>query len=80
MATEVEIKDPYFYTKIAKRIIIDQFNQFGNMKQALAFMSLEIANPNDKEGIIVNIKDMRDIFNKALKELGVDENNDKITE
>ena len=68
MEKETE-KDKYEYTNIAKTIISREFQAMGDTKTSVIFRFLEQENEDDRAAIRSGILEMKDIFDKALKEL-----------
>ena len=65
-------KKKYQNCEIVRGILSRECNALGDMQGCLAFKFLNMKNKNDKEFLKRNIKDMIDIFDDALKELGGD--------
>lgn len=65
-------KKKYQNCEIVRGILSRETNAMGDMQTCIAFKFLELKNENDRDFLKRNIKDMIEIFNDALKELGGD--------
>ena len=68
MEKETE-KDKYKYTNIAKTIISREFQAIGDTEISVIFRFLDPDNEDDRAAIRSGILEMKNIFDKALKEL-----------
>lgn len=62
----------YQNCEIVRGILSREANAMGDMQICIAFKFLELKNKDDRDFLKRNIKDMIEIFNDALKELGGD--------
>lgn len=62
----------YQNCEIVRGILSREANAMGDMQTCIAFKFLELKNKDDRDFLKRNIKDMIEIFNDALKELGGD--------
>lgn len=68
MEKETE-KDKYEYTNIAKTIISREFQAMGDTEISVIFRFLDPDKEDDRAVIRRNILGLKEIFDKALKEL-----------
>lgn len=67
-------KKKYENAEIAKEILSREANAMGDMQLCIMIKYIDFKSEVDKKLLANNIKGVRDIFNDALKELGVQNN------
>lgn len=71
-------KKKYENAEIVKGILSREANAMGDMKMCISIKFIDFKSQRDREFLANNIKGMIEIFGDALKELGVQDERNKV--
>ena len=70
----MEKEDKYYYSKIAAKMIASVYSGCDNLRMTAAYNFIDLEKEKDRMFLKVSIEDVIDVFDKALKELEVEDN------